>query len=379
MRLTVTSPALSAGLTWVQRSLPARPPLPVLAGIKVEVAGGQLRLSTFDYESSSVAEVETTDVIEDGAAIVQGKKFIDVVKVLRDGEVDLFIDGTRLRIVSGASRFSVPLLPLEDYPSLPPLPATVGSIDSDVFAHAVKQVNVAAGRDDTIPMLTGIYMSTDPDAGIVTLAATDRYRLAVKKIPYTPVPGAVPTETLIPARTLSDYAKGIGGSGQVQIGGTKDAGTFSLIADGKTATRSLLEAEFVKFAALLPTEFETTAVVDRRRLLDGVKRVAVVAEASTPCRIAFDEEEARIEAVTHASEDGEGSDNVDGLTLDGDPMKVGFNFTYLADGLNTIEGDEVQVGLVHPLKPVMLQAITSDDSAPDFLYMIMPLRVKDAA
>ena len=129
--------------------------------------------------------------------------------------VDFSVDGPRVTIVGGSARFTLPTMPVEDYPPLPEMPGASGTVDAATFAEAVAQTVIAAGRDDTLPMLTGIRVEIEGDR--LTLAATDRFRLAVRELQWSPDSPNVSTAVLVHARTLADAAKTLGGASDVTI------------------------------------------------------------------------------------------------------------------------------------------------------------------
>ncbi len=183
MRIRVERDTLAEAVTWTARSLPARPPVPVLAGLLIEASGDHLTLSSFDYEVSGRVAVDAV-VEEAGTVLVSGRLLAEITRALPARPVTLTTEGTKVLLVCGSSTFSLPTLPVEEYPTLPEMPAQTGSLSGGSFAAAVAQVAVAAGRDDTLPVLTGIRMEIEGDT--LTLAATDRYRLAVREIAWTP-------------------------------------------------------------------------------------------------------------------------------------------------------------------------------------------------
>jgi len=204
MKFRVAREVLADAVAWTARSLPPRPSVPVLAGILLEVDGNQLSVSGFDYEVSARAEVDV-HATEGGRALVPGRLLAEITRALPPHPVEITAEGPRLSIACSNARFSLPTLPVEDYPSLPSMPSSAGVVDSDVFAEAVGQVAVAAGRDDTLPMLTGVRLEIEDD--VITLAATDRYRLAVREFAWRPETPGVSAAVLVPARTLADAAK----------------------------------------------------------------------------------------------------------------------------------------------------------------------------
>src|ERR687889_215739 len=207
MKFRVERDVLADAAAWVARSLPARPPVPVLGGVLIEASGGpdgdRLVVSGFDYETSARVELDAT-IGDPGRVLVSGRLLADIPRPRPPKPVDLVVDGSRAAISCGSSRFSLPTMPVEDYPQLPAMPQLAGTVPADRLAQAVGQVAVAAGRDDTLPMLTGVRLEIDGTR--LTLAATDRFRLAVRELDWSPEDTEQETAVLIPARTLAEVA-----------------------------------------------------------------------------------------------------------------------------------------------------------------------------
>src|SRR6188472_1052571 len=246
MKFRVAREDLADAVAWVAKSLPARPPVPVLGGILLEVNDSTLTVAGFDYEVSTRAEVsvDNVDTSDGGRILVSGRLLSEIARSLPAKPVDISVDGSRVSIVGGPARFSLPTMPVDDYPALPEMPAVAGTVDGGEFAEAVNQTAVSAGRDETLPMLTGIRVEIEGEA--VTLAATDRFRLAVRELSWTPATAGLSTAVLVPARTLADAAKTLGGSAGpviLALGG----GLLGLEAGGRRTTVRLLDVEFVKY------------------------------------------------------------------------------------------------------------------------------------
>ena len=207
MKFRVERDALADAVTWAARSLASRPTLPVLAGLLLRVDDDLLTVSGFDLEASTEVELRG-DRRRSGQALVSGRLLADITRALPPHPVDVTVDGTRLTIACGSARFTLPTMPVDDYPKLPVMPTTAGTVDGAEFAAAVAQVAIAAGRDDTLPMLTGVRLEIDGDK--LTLAATDRYRLAVRELAWNPGdPSSANAQVLVPARTLADAARSL--------------------------------------------------------------------------------------------------------------------------------------------------------------------------
>ncbi|MEO6997926.1 MAG: DNA polymerase III subunit beta, partial [Terracoccus sp.] len=242
MKFRVERDVLAEAVTWVARGLPARPPVPVLAGVLIQAdEEGTLTLSAFDYEVSAKVTV-AADVAEGGTVLVLGRLLADISRNLPNRPIDIAADGTKVNVTCGSSRFSLREMPVADYPTLPVAPEVSGTIAGDVFTKAVAQVAIAADRGDTLPILTGVRMEIDGEK--VTLLATDRYRLAMRELTWSPSATDASHVALIPARQLSDTAKALGAAGAVELAlGSGGDGLVGFEAGQRRTTTRLLDGE----------------------------------------------------------------------------------------------------------------------------------------
>src|SRR6202048_680729 len=285
-------------VAWVARSLHARAPLPVLAGVLLTGSDLGLTVSGFDYEVSAEVQV-AAEIASPGSVLVSGRLLSDITRALPAKPVDVSVEGTRVALTCGAARFSLPTMAVEDYPTLPALPDETGVISADLFTEAIGQVAVAAGRDDTLPMLTGIRVEISGEA--VVLAATDRFRLAVRQLTWSTSSADIEAAVLVPAKTLAEATKaGItGGDVQLALGAGPNVGKEGLLgirSEGKRSTTRLLDAEFPKFRQLLPTEHTAIATVGVAELSEAIKRVALVAARGAQVRMEFADDALRVSA-----------------------------------------------------------------------------------
>jgi DNA polymerase-3 subunit beta len=368
---------LAEAVAWTARSLPARPSVPVLAGMRMEVTDNQqLKLSGFDYEVSAEVTLEL-QTGEAGVVLVSGKLLAEITRALPAQPVDFVVEGAKAVVTCGSAKFSLLTMPVEDYPSLPAMPPAAGRVGSDVFASAVGQVAVAAGRDDTLPMLTGVRMEIEGDT--VTLAATDRYRLAVRELKWQPDQPDFSAIAMVPGKTLADSAKALGATGaEVEIalsaaGGTGE-GMIGFSSAGRRTTTRLLDPEFPKYRSLLPTEFSARAELSTSSFVEAVKRVALVAERNTPVRLAFRSGEVVLEAGS-----GDEAQAVEVLPVDydGEEMNIAFNHQFLLEGLGAIDSDVARLQMTTATKPAILTGgkPVDDGGVPDYRYLIMPIRL----
>ncbi|MFW5415402.1 DNA polymerase III subunit beta [Nocardiopsis sp. CNT-189] len=376
MKFRVERDVLADAVAWTARSLPVRPSVPVLAGMLLDAGegeGGRLKLSSFDYEVSAQVSVDI-DVEEAGTTLVSGRLLAEITRNLPPQTVEISTDGAKVVVSCGSAKFTLLTLPVEDYPTLPAMPGATGTIGSDVFAAAVAQVAVAAGRDDTLPMLTGVRVEIEGDR--LTLASTDRYRLAVREIGWKPEDPELSAVALVPAKTLADTAKSLTSGAEVSVALSTGEGADGMIGfegGGRRTTTRLLDGEFPKYRALLPDSFNSVAEVNKAEFIEAVKRVSLVAERNTPLRLAFGEGRAVLEAGT-----GDEAQAVEVLeaVLEGDDIQIAFNSGFLLDGLNAVDSDIARLQFTTSTKPAIISGKPADDeAASDYRYLIMPVRL----
>jgi len=377
MELRVERDALTDAVVWTARSLPARPPLQVLLGLLLEVdEHGSLSVSGFDYEVSSRISVDCMSAAA-GRVLVPGRLLADIVRALPAAPVDLRLEGTRVVLTCGPARFTLPTMPVEDYPALPPMPTTAGALESDVFGAAVAQVALAAGRDDTLPVLTGVRIEIEGEQ--LTLAATDRYRLAVRTLPWRPEQTGLSTRALVPARTLNETARALTGGPEVTLAlsaGGSGEGMIGFEGGGRRTTSRLLEGEFPKYRSLLPSESSATAGVTTAALVEAIKRVALVAARNAPVRLDFSADGVVLEAG--GADDAQASERVE-CAWEGEAMTIAFNPQYLLDGLGAVDSDSTTLSFTGPTRPAVLTGKRPPEpgsgETADYRYLLMPVRL----
>ncbi|WP_053619908.1 DNA polymerase III subunit beta [Nocardiopsis sp. NRRL B-16309] len=377
MKFRVERDVLADAVAWTARTLPTRPSVPVLVGVLLDAGEfdgrQQVRLAGFDYEVSTQAAVDV-DVDEPGQVLVPGKLLAEITRNLPPQVVEVATDGPKVVVSCGSAKFTLTTMPVEDYPTLPEMPGVSGTVGSDAFAAAVSQVAVAAGRDDTLPMLTGVRVEIEGET--ITLASTDRYRLAVRELTWKPENPELSAVALVPAKTLHDTAKSLTSGAEVSVAlssGDGGEGMIGFEGGGRRTTSRLLDGEFPKYRALLPDSFNTVAEVSRSEFVEAVKRVSLVAERNTPLRLAFSQGRLVLEAGT-----GEDAQAVEVLEadLDGEDIQIAFNSGFLLDGLGAIGTDVARLHFTTSTKPAILTGKPAEEGAPaQYRYLIMPVRL----
>jgi DNA polymerase III subunit beta len=393
VKIEVERDVLADAVAWTARALPLRPAVPVLAGIRLQ-AGSELTLSSFDYDVSAEATVPvTTD--EEGSALVSGRLLAEISRSLPARPVQITSDGTRAVLTCGSATFTLLTMPEEEYPALPAMPPVAGSVGSDAFASAVSQSATAAGRDDTLPALTGVRIEIEGDT--LTLISTDRYRLAVRELRWTPTRPDLTAAVLVPARTLAETARSLTSGAEVSIAlalpgdaaqdadgaappgpgslpqfGVGGDGMIGFEGGGRRTTTRLLSGEFPRHQALLPRSVSATAELSTSVLSEAVKRVALVAARNTAVRLAFSAGQLVLEA---GAGDEAQAEEVLEASYQGEDLSIAFNPQYLLDGLTAIDSDTARLSFTEPGKPALITGKPAPDSEPDYRYLLMPIRL----
>jgi len=372
MKFVAERDALVDAVNWVSKSISNRPITTALLGIVIDVVD-EITLSGSDLETSAKAKFKA-DISQKGKVLVPGKLLAEISRSLPAKPVTFNLEGSRVLVTAGSAKFTLPTLPLVEYPALPELPSASGSLNSDLFATAVNQVAIAAGKDDSLPTLTGVFVEINQNQ--ITLAATDRYRLAVRELTWSAQDANIETTSLLRARTLADAAKSLIGTSQVTIA-LAPANTHEklvgFISEGKTMTSRVLDGSFPPFRHLLPTESTADAIIEVAPLLDSVRRVALVTDKTVPLRLNFSNNSLQLEAGT--GDEAQASEKLD-INYKGEDINIAFNPTFLTDGLTAINTAFVHITFTGANKPAVLTGQTEAGSAPitNYKYLLMPMR-----
>jgi DNA polymerase III subunit beta len=379
VKFRVDRDVLADAVAWAARSLPVRPSVPVLAGLLIEASDEGLVLSTFDYETSARATLQA-EVADEGRALVSGRLLADICRSLPSKPVEMVTDGARVSLTCGSARFSLQTMPVEDYPTLPDMPDATGTVSSEAFAHAVAQAVTAAGRDDMLPVLTGVRVEID--GSTISLLATDRFRLSHRELDWDPRTPDDTLAALVPAKVLGDTAKSLTSGSEVTIAlATSGSGEGIIGFEGMAAggsrrtTTRLLDGEFPKVRSLFPSEHLTVAKVDKQALIESVRRVSLVAERNTAVQLAFADGVLTLDAGS--GDEAQASESIE-ADITGEPITTGFNPQFLLDGLTAIDDKLVELAFTQSSKPVVIRGTTEEEGAADettFRYLLMPRRL----
>ena len=384
MKIRLERDVLAEAVQWAARSLPLRPSVPILAGLLVQADADGVTFSSFDYETSAQIHV-TAAVADEGQALVSGRLLADISRSLPPKPVDITSDDTKVELICGSARFTLQTLPVADYPSLPAMPEATGTVPSAAFAQAVAQVVVAAGRDELLPVFTGVRVEIDDDT--ISLLATDRYRMALKELTWNPSRPQSSASALVPARVLSETSRSMTAGEEIMLslsdGGAGD-GIIGFDGRGpagqRQTTTRLLDGEFPKVRHIMDTAALMNVRMGTTEVIAAAKRVALVAERNTSLRMLMGDGFVTLEAAT--GDQAQASESIEAIIDQpggGDPVvtAAGFNPSYLLDALGAFDTPYVNFAFTAPSKPCQLTGLATLDGNPltDYRHVIMLMRL----
>ncbi|NLP84860.1 DNA polymerase III subunit beta [Microbacterium sp. CFH 90308] len=378
MKFHVNRDVFSEAVSFVVKLLPQRNPQPILAGVLIEASSDGLSLAAFDYEASARTTIEAT-VDEPGTILVHGRLLSDIASRLPNAPIEIAVDEDNgILLTCGSARFTLASMPVQEYPAIPEVSGDSGLVPGEDFATAIAQVAFAASRDDVTPVLTGVQLEVSGTS--LSLVATDRYRVALREIPWDGggTASEESTTALVPARTLTEVGKTFAHGGDISIAfsGTGDREIIAFTAGNKTVTSLLIKGNFPPVRRLFPEQTEHHAVVNTADLAEAVRRVSLVLDRSAPLRFTFTTDAVSMDAS--GTEQARATESVD-ANLVGEDVTLGLNPQYLLESLGAVKSEFVRITFTssenaNKLSPVLITPQTSVDRAGEesFRYLLQP-------
>ena len=363
LNLTCPRDELAQQLAVVGRAVSTRGAVQILSGILLRAEGGELQLAATDMELSLRSSL-AADVDGEGAVVVPGRLLLELSRLLPESDVQIEHrpEEGMVQLTCGTATYRLHTYSAEDFPRLPEVGAAeTFAVDREALLETVARVSRSASRDESRPVLTGILVRFEP--GKLVMAATDSYRLSVKETPISE--GAPELEAIVPARALAELGRIAQAGSSLELAVHENQVIFGV--DGVWLTTRRIDGQFPNYRQLLPEAFEHELTLPRAELLDVVRRTAVMAQRNSPLKLRFGDGELTISAQTQ--EVGEASESLP-VAYSGEPLEIGFNAEFLRDGVESVAADELQLKLISPLRPGLIQA-----EGDAFWYLIMPIRL----
>lgn len=365
VRLTCPRDELAGRLALASRAASSKGTIPVLANVLLRAEEGLVELAATDMEVSLRVPLDDAGVEEHGAVVLP-RLAADLVRSMASGPVTLVHNQNegQVQISGGGSSFSLNCHQAGEYPELPPDGGTGISIPAAKFVECADRVVRAASRDETRPVLTGVLVRIGPDG--LTMAATDSYRLAVRSVELASPPTDT-REAILPARAVGEAARLAGQAGDGEVEVVLGESQATVRCGGVRLTTRLIDGQFPDYRQLIPAEFEQEVRLDRAEFIGVLTRIGVLAQRTAPLRLSF--EQGQLTVATASEQVGEGKESMP-VPYSGEPLEIGFNADFLREGVEGMDGDEVRLGLISPLRPGLIRG-ESDTHR----YLLMPIRL----
>lgn len=404
MKFNAQTVTLSKLLQIVSRAVAVRSTIRVLSGVLFEAektdSGGKLRIAATDTEIS-ISTGARTEVEEAGRAVIPARVLLEVVRSLPEGEITLAVADGEATLTHGKNRYEFATYPAEDFPVVPGFPkgeAESFAVPTSQLAGAVGKVLPCASRDEKRPVLTAI--SVDFGDGRARMVSTDSYRMAVNEQILEGVP-ASPAHALVPARALREVARMADLGAAFRVALKENAAVFSV--SGVTLTTRLIDGNYPEYKRMLPDSFAAEFSVERGLLADSLKRINLFAARQSPpipVRLEFSHPEGTLSGgelrlSAKGPEAGGAVETIPAEIPEGTEFSACFNPTYLLDGVQTMDDENLVFRFNRPKQPAILFSpapqtpeMTPDDPSdaqgPDtggekekvagFRYLLMPMR-----
>ncbi|MDJ0714214.1 MAG: DNA polymerase III subunit beta [Prochloraceae cyanobacterium] len=383
MEIVCSQSELKNNLSQVSRVVPSRPTHPILGNVLLVANQETQRISLTGFDLSLGIRTSFNAEVNLGGSITLPAKLLnDIVSRLPEGEISLICDGeeidgeeTTVSLTSASGKFQIRGMNAEEFPELPVIEDEVAfMLPVEILSEGIKGALFAASTDETKQVLTGVRLTGDRDT--IEFAATDGHRLAVVQTQLENSPeedkGGEFSVT-IPAKALRELEKMLTGeeaNGLIELHFDDTQVVFEL-SDRRLTTRKL-EGIYPEYQKLIPTEFATTASVDRKRLLSGLELVAVLADEKNLVKFTIDGSQEQLFLSVKSQDIGSAKESMP-AQITGEDIEVAFNVKYLMDGLKALPTTDIQMQLNARTQPVIFTPL----GGVKMTYLVMPLQIRD--
>jgi DNA polymerase-3 subunit beta len=374
MKLRIARDELLTGLQRVQGVVEKRNTMPILSNILLEAKTDGVEVTATDLEIM-MRGLYKASIGEPGAITLSARKLYEILKELRDGEVELTVgDNNWATIHAGKSQFKVVGLASSDYPTLPTIEREgLTPLEGAGLLDLIRKTLFAVGDNDARYILNGLLVTliASESKTILRLVGTDGHRLAVAE---QDLGGGVtkdqPREikAIIPKKAAHEMRRLLEEEdGEPLIGFTKNLMIFR--KSGLLLTSRLMEGSYPNYQQVLPKESNKHATVAKGDLEGAIRRVAVLSRDKTSSvKITFSPQSMTL--FSSNPDFGEATEDVP-ARYGGETLTTGFNARYLLDVLSVIDGESVTLQMENPLSPCLIR----EPGNPGFRCVVMPVKV----
>ena len=335
--------------------------------IYMTTKNGQVELQGNDFELGIRLTIDG-DIKEPGTLVVGSRYFQELIRKLPGDTIELYKpeDGNSLTITSGSSEFNLVTLHPDDFSLVKQIhDQDHVNIDSFAMKELIDLTNYAAATDEDRPVFTGALLEIKENE--VTMVATDTHRMAVKKITIDE-PATTPMRAIIPTKTLAEVSRLLPTDNPAMINIIWNRTQIVFNFESIYIISRLIEGTYPEYEKVIPSQFDSSAVIDRREFAGAVDRVSLLAKDISYNVIRYDWAESNVTLSTQNTEIGMAKEDV-AVEFKGTPFTISFNGRYISDILRHSTGDNIHLFLKQN-GPVVIR----QDNNPNYTYVVTPVR-----
>lgn len=335
--------------------------------IYITTKNGQVELQGNDFELGIRLTIDG-DIKEPGTLVVGSRYFQELIRKLPGDTIELYKpeDGNSLTITSGSSEFNLVTLHPDDFSLVEQIhDQDHVNIDSFAMKELIDLTNYAAATDEDRPVFTGALLEIKENE--VTMVATDTHRMAVKKITIDE-PATTPMRAIIPTKTLAEVSRLLPTDNPAMINIIWNRTQIVFNFESIYIISRLIEGTYPEYEKVIPSQFDSSAVIDRREFAGAVDRVSLLAKDISYNVIRYDWAESNVTLSTQNTEIGMAKEDV-AVEFKGTPFTISFNGRYISDILRHSTGDNIHLFLKQN-GPVVIR----QDNNPNYTYVVTPVR-----
>lgn len=330
MKFLIESAALKDAARFVLRMSPARPTQPILSGVLIHADAAEgVTFTVFNYERAAQTTADAT--IDDGGTVLVGARLLSsIADKLPSKPVTVELDGPKVRVKSGSVKFTLPLMPVDEYPRVQFAAEPVATMTGVEFEDAVSRVAPVASKDDVTPILQAVHVVVGDG---VMFRATDRYRIAEAHAEADTVEEC---ELLVPADVLADAAKSL--TGKVTISHTGGDNPRTVISGDEGIMSTVqISGNYPPLERLMDAPMTHQSVINSEAMSGAVSRCAIVIERESALKFTFDQLALTIESI---NSDNSATETID---CDGDQITVALKPQFVIDGVKACRAELVRI------------------------------------
>ncbi len=386
MRVSVLQENLVKGLAIVGRAVATRSTLPVLGNILLETDQGQLKLAAMNMEIGINCWVGAI-VEEEGAITVPARLLTEFVSSLPKERIDMTLQVRTQTLHLRCAHFEANIKGIDaaEFPIIPTYRRETGLPTTELppakLRRMIEQVVFAAATDESRPTLTGVYTRLEGDR--LRLVATDGFRLAVRSTPLTE-PAGFNVGVIVPARALNELARIIGAvdlgeEDGVQVTVTEARNQIMFHLPGVDLVSQLIEANFPDYNKIIPTTYNTRAIINTNAFLQAMRVSYLFARDSANI--------VRLQLVPGETAGGSGKliltatsaemgDNVAEIeaVVEGELLQAAFNARFVIDVLQAMDAPDIVFEAISASRPGVIKPVGAGPE--EHIHVIMPMSPK---